>query len=460
VSRALSQVQTDTIVAIATPPGAGAIGVIRLSGPRAVAAAGALTRLAGGGRLEQAPARVLCRAAIVDPASGAVVDDALVALMPAPHSYTGEDVVELSCHGNPLLLERIVSLLAVREARLAAPGEFTRRAYLNGRMDLLRAEAVAELVAARSDRALDLAARELRGGLSRELVGIREGMLDLMAGLEVALDFPEDEAGPARETAAGAVEEIRARLGRLMDGARRGRVVRDGLSVMLAGAPNVGKSSLLNALLGRERAIVAPEAGTTRDLVDGTLALAGVAVRVTDGAGLGAARDAIDAEAMRRARAAMEESELLLVVVDASRAPDSADRAVLEVTAGRPRLIVGNKTDLGVDGAQEARVDALCSALTGAGVAELLGRLERWVRAAVAPDGDESAIMASLRVAEGLAVAHGSVARAGAALAARTGAETALVDLGEALGEVEALLGLRVDDAVLDRIFARFCVGK
>jgi tRNA modification GTPase len=276
----------------------------------------------------------------------------------------------------------------------------------------------------------------------------------------VALDFPEEDTGPERAEIAGALDEAMVRLGRLAEGARRGRVLREGLAIMLVGAPNVGKSSLLNALLGHERAIVAAEAGTTRDLIDGTLALGGVAVRLVDGAGLGPARDAIDAEAMRRAQASMDESDLLLVVVDGSRALEPEDRALLERTSERPRLVVANKSDLGTSGATWARPDGACSALTGAGVDLLRARLERWVRARVAPDGEEGAIVASLRVADGLERAHASVARAALGLEKRAATETVLVDLRDALAEVEGLLGLRADDAVLDRIFARFCVGK
>jgi tRNA modification GTPase len=460
VSGARPQALHDTIVAIATPTGVGALGVIRLSGPDAVTVADAVTRLTAADSLAKVPARSLRRATLVDPESGVVVDDALVVRMPALHSYTGEDVVEISCHGNPLILARVVALLGARGARLASPGEFTRRAYVNGRMDLLQAEAVAELIAARSERAVELAARELRGGLGRDLAEQRERVLDVIAGLEVALDFPEEEAGPERAEIIDTLDEAMVRLGRLVDATRRGRVLRDGLSIMLVGAPNVGKSSLLNALLGRERAIVAAEAGTTRDLVDGTVALAGVAVRLVDGAGLGAARDAIDAEAMRRAHAAMDESDLLLVIVDGSRSRTPEDRAVLERTRERARLVIANKRDLGTVRGSEPQPDVECSALTGAGVEVVRRRVERWVRARVAPDGEEGAIVASLRVADGLERAHATVARAALGLQKREALETVLVDLREGLTEVESLLGLRADDAVLDRIFARFCVGK
>ena len=236
-------------------------------------------------------------------------------------------------------------------ARLAAPGEFTRRAYLNGRLDLVQAEAVALLIGARTERAARLAVRQVDGALSREVRALRDLLLDLVAGLEVSLDFPEDEVGWSRADSQVRGEEIAGRLAGLLASARRGRIVDGGLTVMLAGAPNVGKSSLLNALLGRERAIVSPSPGTTRDLVDGEILIAGVAVRLIDGAGQGIPRDVIDAEGMARSRRATEESDLVLVVLDRSRARAAVDEDVLRLTAGRPRLVIGSKGDL------PARVD-------------------------------------------------------------------------------------------------------
>ena len=449
--------RADTIVAIATAPGAGAIGVIRLSGADAVRVASTLIALKRGGAL--AP-RHLHLAELIDPASGAPLDSALVVHMPAPRSYTGEEVVELSCHGNPVLLADIVRRLIAAGARLAEPGEFTRRAYLRGRLDLVQAEAVAELIGARSERAARLAMRQLRGGVSACIEGLRDALLDVIAGLEVALDFPEDEIGLSRAASVKRCRDLVARLDALIEGTRHGRSVRDGLLVMLAGRPNVGKSSLLNALLGQDRAIVSSTPGTTRDLVEGTLSVNGLSLRIVDGAGLGPPGDAIDAEAMRRSRNALQDSDLVLVVLDRSRPLDEADREVLHLTAGAERVVVANKSDLpsGWSGGEPS--DRACSALTGAGVAELKALLEQWVDRRAGIDADEGGVVASLRVSEHLHVARAGLARSAAAFELNVPTEAVLVDLREALLALEHTLGGDAADAVLDRIFSNFCVGK
>lgn len=385
---------------------------------------------------------------------------ALVVVMPGPSSYTGEDVVELSCHGNPVLLDTVVNLLVGAGARLAEPGEFTRRAYLLGRLDLLQVEAVAELIGARTERAIRLAARQLSGALSDEITRCRELLLDLTAGLEVALDFPDDEVGPARSEATRRAVDLAAVLDRLIASARQGRAVHDGLSVMLAGAPNVGKSSLLNTLLGSERAIVSAAPGTTRDLVDGTLLLEGVPVRIVDGAGLGAPRDAIDAEGMRRAQQALIASDLVLVVLDRSRPLSIFDREILDGTGDKQRLIVANKCDVPSAWDEGLCTDCACSALTGDGVSVVLDRLRSWVSARTASDGDEGGIVASRRVLDGLGCVRSALSRTADSLALGVPYEAALVDLREAQLEMERMLGLQADDAVLERIFASFCVGK
>jgi tRNA modification GTPase len=449
----------DTIVAIATPPGVGAIGVIRISGPHAVVQASPLLRLAGDLDLESARPRSLRRARVLDPVTGGQIDEALVAVMPGPHSYTGEHVVEISCHGSPVILGEIVRILVAGGARLAEPGEFTRRAYLNGRLDLIQAEAVALLIGARTERAGRLAARQISGALSTELRAVREAALDLMAGLEVALDFPEDEIGISRAVARARSEEMSAHLGKLSRGARRGRAVHEGLSVMLAGAPNVGKSSLLNALLGCERAIVSAMPGTTRDLLEGLLVLGGVPIRLMDGAGLGLPRDGIDAEGMRRSIDAVRSSDLVVVVLDRSRPLTEADHEVLRLTSGRERVLVGSKSDLPSGWSHEV-AECSCSSLTGMGLAEVRTRLENWVKERTAADGEEGGVVASLRVEEQLGRGCSALDRAALALREDLPLEAVLVDLREALAVLDQTLGIEADEALLDRIFATFCVGK
>jgi tRNA modification GTPase len=418
-----------------------------------------LLRAVGGREIEAARPRTLHRVRVVDPQTSAQLDDALVAFMPGPDSYTGEDVVELSCHGSPVMLAEIVSKLVAGRARLAAPGEFTRRAYLNGRLDLVQAEAVALLIGARTERAARLAVRQMDGALSREVRALRELLLDLVAGLEVSLDFPEDGVGWSGEASRVRGEEIARRLAGLLASAQRGRIVDGGLTVMLAGAPNVGKSSLLNALLGRERAIVAPSPGTTRDLVDGEVIIAGVAVRLIDGAGQGIPRDVIDAEGMARSRRATEESDLVLVVLDRSRARAAVDEDVLRLTAGRPRLAIGSKGDLPAVWA-DGDIDCVCSTRGEPGIAVLRRLLEGWVEERVAGDAEEGGIVASLRVTERLEEVKSSLEKAISGLERGMPLEAVLIDLRAALQALDETTGGQADDAILDRIFATFCVGK
>lgn len=445
----------DTIVAIATPVGESAVGVVRLSGVDAIPVAALVVRTST--PLAAFPSHTLHRVTIVDPDGGEALDDALCTVMRAPRSYTGEDVVEISCHGSPALLRTIVERLRARGARIAEPGEFTRRAFLNGRLDLARAEAVALLISARTERAVKLAARTLTGGLSERLERLRDAALSVVAGLEVTLDFPEDGVGLATEAAVRVVGGLEADVTRWTAMARQGRVVHEGITVAIVGAPNAGKSSLLNALLGQDRAIVSPTPGTTRDVVEGTIALGGVPVRFLDTAGLGEAADAVEAEGMRRSLKAAEESDVLLVVFDGSVAPDATNFARTE---NQPRLFVRSKSDLRPHPRASEIPGAIdVSALTGAGLDELLGRLGAVVAERACVHGDEGGLVASLRQMELLAELQKALAAARAALGAAP-LETALIDLRAALNCAASMLGIEVGDAVLDRIFSTFCLGK
>jgi tRNA modification GTPase len=447
--------ERDTIVAIATAMGQAALGVVRISGAGAIAAAAPL--VAGPRPLGDLPSHRLRRVVLVDPRTGDPLDDALCAVMRAPHSYTGEDVVELSCHGSPALLQLVTRLVVNCGARLAEPGEFTRRGFLNGRMDLAEAEAVALLIGARTERAVTLAARALNGGLSRVLCDVRDRLLDLIAGLEVTLDFPDDAVGLDDGEAAKALTGLGDTVRRLLAAATAGRVVHEGLTIAIVGPPNAGKSSLFNMLLRRERAIVSPLPGTTRDVVEAMLSVDGVPVRLLDTAGIDVPRGPIEAEGMVRSRQAIEESDVLLVVFDGSRPPDPA---VLEETEGRCRLLVIAKSDLPRHPRFADHAGAVSlSARTGDGMERLTERLAAEIARRVAVDGDEGGIVASLRQVARLAALEEQLADTQRILGHQP-LEVAIVPLRQALASVCSLLGVDVGDAVLDRVFASFCLGK
>lgn len=399
----------------------------------------------------------LRRVGVIDPKSGERVDTALCAVMRAPRSYTGEDVVELSCHGSPALLRMILLWLVAGGARLATPGEFTRRAFLNGRLDLAQAEAVALMIGARTDRAVALAARALAGGLSDQVRGLQTRLIDVIAGLEVTLDFPEEGVGHDVEEARAVVGALRADAEQWLEAACHGRVIHGGVTVALVGPPNAGKSSLLNALVGQDRAIVSDVPGTTRDVVEGSIVLAGVPVRILDTAGIETPRDGIEAEGIRRSRRAMDESEILLVVLDGSVEPD---RCVLAETAGRSRVLVRAKSDLQANEAAEALPEAQpVSAVTGEGMEALRERLTREVELRAGASGDEGGIVASVRQIELLQSLCADLTSAEASLVDAP-LEVVLVDLNGALASAGRILGVDVSDAVLDRVFSAFCLGK
>ncbi len=439
--------ERDTIVAIATPAGRGAVGIIRLSGDQAVAIA--TRHLVWRGA--SPAARQLGRARFVDGA-GEVVDELLAVRFPGPASYTGESVVELHGHGNPLLMERIVAELVRSGARLARPGEFTERAFLNGKVDLTQAEAVGALIAARSEGAARLARRLLAGELGAGLAALREAIVAVEAEVEAAIDFPEEEIDPAGGARLAArLAPVEAEVARLLAGHAAARHRIDGVRVVLVGAVNAGKSSLFNRLLEEERAIVTPEAGTTRDYLEGRVEWAGVEVRLVDTAGMREATGAAERAGIERSRGEAEGADLLLHVVDATGGP----RAVS--LPERPTLVVWNKVDLGAPPPPAEVGEAVaCSARTGAGVASVRAWIVSRAQAAAA---DES-VACLPRHRLGLeAVARGlRAARQG--LIQGLSPELIAFELRaaqEALGE---LIGERPPEAVLEQIFSRFCIGK
>lgn len=446
---------TDTIVAIATPPGRGGIGIVRISGPAAHSIAGRLTR-------REAPFEA--RRATVARLTGesGAIDRVVVTAFATPHSYTGEDVAEISAHGSPVLLRAIVAEAMHAGARLANPGEFTLRAFLNGRIDLVQAEAVRDLVDSVTPLQARAAFDQLEGTLTESIREIDARVFDLCARLEASLDFPEEGYHFVTEPRAGdEIAALGARVSTLLSDAERGRLIRDGLHVVIAGRPNSGKSSLFNRLAGAGRAIVTDVPGTTRDLLTETVEIGGVPVTIVDTAGVRAVPgDAIEAEGIARAAAARRVAAAVLVVLDGAAPLTGEDRALLTETADVPRVVVANKSDL--QAAWSAGdIDAglvRISALTGEGLDRVRAHLIAVMGGS--PSDRELPAVTNMRHIELLERTRGALARAEAA--ARDGAseEFVLADLSEARGLLEEVTGTRTADDVLGRIFASFCIGK
>jgi tRNA modification GTPase len=450
---------TDTIVAIATPAGRGGIGVVRLSGPDAVAISLRLTARRTPWRPRQATfSRIVERDEAGAPRT---IDQAIVTLFAAPRSFTGDDVVEISAHGSGVLLRRIVELAVAAGARLAEPGEFTLRAHLNGRLDLVQAEAIADLVDAVTPLQARAAMDQLEGTLTSSIAAIDARLFDLSARLEASLDFPEEGFHfVTRDQAVSELGSVRASLERLVRDGRAGRVVRDGSLVVIAGRPNAGKSSLFNALVGAARAIVTDVPGTTRDLVTERIDLDGVPVTLVDTAGLREVTDAIEAEGVRRAREAQAVAALTVVVIDGSEPLGTIERA--EISADR-RLVVMSKSDLprqwttGALGLPAADLVEV-SVVTREGLDRLRRRIvlsltsrENW--------RDPPAV-SNIRHLGHLTDALAVVERAEAALRSGATEELLLAELWEARQALEEVTGRRAPEDLLRHIFGRFCVGK
>jgi tRNA modification GTPase len=438
--------EKDTITACATPPGVSALAIIRLSGPHALAIAQKL------GDRDLPPRKPL---AVRLQLQKQDLDEAVVTFWPNPKSYTGEDLVEISCHGNPLIVETLLQTLCKLGARMARPGEFTERAFLSGRIDLTRAEAVLDVLHARSERALLAAQRALAGKLSNHLMADRERLLNLLARIEAWIDFPDEDIQP--EVGDGFQSEVSALLkssAQLLSTAPLGHRLRSGYRLVLAGPPNVGKSSLLNTLLGNNRAIVSSTPGTTRDTVEESIVLAGFPVRLIDTAGLRPSTDPVELEGMARTRTAMVSADLVLALIDRTQLVDPCRQEWERL--GNKVLKVLTKGDL----PQVSKEDGLLvSSQTGTGLDELRRTItHRLTENVTAPGSDEIAINA--RHEDALRRASEALAAALSSLNAKAAPELVASDLRQALQALESILGVGTSEDVLDRLFAQFCIGK
>lgn len=457
----------ETIVAPATAPGEAALAIVRLSGPKALAIADAI--FSGTVRLAETSTHTVHHGFIVEVSGRTKIDEVLVSVFRAPKSFTGEDSVEISCHGGRAITSAIVDALVRAGARPARPGEFTQRAFLNGRIDLAQAEAVADLISARSGASRRASLEQLEGQLSKKVNQLRESLLDVLAEVEANLDFPEEGIEPQRSeqistTISGVISQVR----RLAKSFKEGRVLRDGYSVVIAGRPNVGKSSLLNALLEKDRAIVTPRPGTTRDTIEEWANFSGVPVRLIDTAGLRERGGKIEKEGMRRTVEAIERSDLVLLMFDASQNPTDEDRQFLKKYEGRKKLLLYNKIDLlnarmevegllAKPGSSESNGALGISATLGTNLGQLK---EKIARLALPSSGTESVLVTSARHKEALAKGFVYLLRARRGLEKGKGLELVAFELHRAVDSLGEITGEIVTEDILGRIFSRFCIGK
>ena len=454
---------TDTIAAAATPPIPSAIGILRLSGPKAREIAAGVFRPAAGGSLADQPARRLVYGTLFDK-NGVPIDQVLATWSPGPHSYTGEDTAELQCHGSPAVLALGLEALFARGARQALAGEFTRRAFLNGRMDLAQAEAVIDLIDAESAESARNAYGQLNGALSRRVDAIYDGLTDVLAHFHAVLDYPDEDIDPfTADTIRAALTRALSQLDDLLATYDRGSLLAEGVPCAIVGRPNVGKSSLLNALLGYERAIVTNVPGTTRDTLEERLRLGGVLLRLVDTAGLRQSDDPVERLGVERSRSAVERARLVLLVLDGGQPLTVEDEDAIAAAQAAPNLIcVVNKSDLptalDLDALRE-RFPRLCTVSAAGG--DGLEELERTIAACFPAGADEAgSLLTNARQAEAASRARASVSAALEGLETGMTPDALLTDAEEAMAALGEMTGRSVREDITDRIFSRFCVGK
>ncbi len=452
----------DTIAAIATPPGVGGVGIVRVSGPLAEEVAKKIFRPRRD--ISQFKSHRLYYGHIIDPETQEVIDEVLIALMRAPHSYTGEDVLEIYAHGGPLILKRILELCLNAGARLAGPGEFTKRAFLNGRMDLTQAEAVLQLINARTEQELKIATKQLQGYLGKRIEGIRKCLIEFKAHLEVAIDFPEEdvEIVPPEVWLPRLEKEVITPIKKLLLAYEHGRVLREGALMAIVGRPNVGKSSLLNCLLREERAIVTPIPGTTRDVIEEAINIKGIPIRIADTAGLRKATDAVEAIGVERAKKKIAEADIILWVVDISQALTEEDREIYREIAGKNVILVLNKCDLPVKVNVDNEFKDLPMVKISALYSQGIEKLEEIIYNCLIGEEKEQVVsfVPSLRHKKALEKAFSAVLRIKEAIEKKLPPVFISVDVQEALDYLGEIIGETTPEEVLNYIFSQFCIGK
>jgi tRNA modification GTPase len=459
----MSSSRESTIVAIATPAGYGGIGIVRLSGPQSLDFARRLLPNDGTAELQPNTARLT---QLIHPETGITIDEALITYFKSPKSFTGEDVVELSCHGSPVVLAEVVRILSSNGAELAQPGEFTLRAFLNRRIDLTQAEAINDLVHAQTTSQAQLAVRQLRGDLSTQLAPLKKTLVDLIVHLESAVEFVEDDLDPlSRDRCLSLMSGLIEQIAGLLETYRLGRIIRSGARIALVGPPNVGKSSLFNRLLGRERAIVTPLPGTTRDTLNEAVSVGGIPVELVDTAGIRETEDLVEKIGVARTRSAIVDADLVIGVVDATD-PNAVAGLAADSDRHLMSIVVINKCDLGIVVSEEAVAGAVpdcpvikASALSGEGVEDLRRSIHVLLTGGSA-QAIESAIISNERHYRALEQALAATEKARADLETGFTEEVVLESLHLTLRSLGVITGETLIGDLLDQIFSTFCIGK
>lgn len=454
----------DTIAAISTPLGEGGIGIIRISGKDAIAVASKIFQSSKGVKLSDVKSHTIHYGFIIDPETGERIDEVLVTVMRAPNTYTREDVVEINCHSGYLTLKRILDLVVCQGARLAEPGEFTKRAFLRGRIDLSQAESVIDLIRAKTEQAQKIALEHLSGKLSEKINELRDSLMRVCAHVEAYIDFPEEEIdGLTHEQIQGEINRIKEEIKKLIEGYEEGKIYREGLRAAIVGKPNVGKSSLLNALLMKDRAIVTEIPGTTRDIIEEYVNIKGMPLKIVDTAGIREAHDLVEAEGIKRSLRAVELAELILLVLDSSRPIDSLDEEIINRVIHKKVIVVINKKDIKSKEFQlphslKDKPAVEISALKGDGIQQLKelifnttisGRYEQ-----------EGVIVTKLRHKVALDNALEALDNALKSFENSEPLEITAMFLREALSFLGQIVGVVTTEEILNLIFSEFCIGK
>lgn len=454
--------EQDTICGVSTPPGEGGIGIIRISGSRAIEIASKAFKARGAKSLEELSSHALLYGQVRDPGTGDIIDEALVSVMRAPASYTREDVVEINCHGGMLPLWRTVNVLIASGARQAEPGEFTKRAFLNGRIDLAQAEAVMDIIHAKTELSHRAANEQLLGGLSSEVAALRERLVSIVAAVEAGIDFPEEEIEiPTGNPLAEEVKSVLQCVEDLISSHRYGRVLREGIATAIIGKPNVGKSSLLNSLLKQDRAIVTDIPGTTRDVLEEYLNIAGLPFKILDTAGIRHSRDVVEQEGVKRSLAAIDKADVVIIVLDGSQPLSKEDKRVLEEAKGKTAIVVMNKCDLKRKAEAPAWPEVIVeiSCKMGTGLNGLRKAIVDLVKQGAVPPREHSWAV-NQRHKTALEQAKASLEKALASTTSGLSPEFIALDLRDALDSVGLIIGATHTDDILERIFRDFCIGK